>query len=313
MPPSVSINLCCYNSEKYLRETLDSIVSQTYKDWELVIINDGSSDSTEKIIREYIVQDYPIVYHYQENKGIGASRNEALKRSQGEFIAFIDHDDIWLPDKLEKQIPLFHDQEVCLVFSNYMAIYPNGKKVLGSAFFSFHRGNIFKQLLKNNFIVLSTAVVRKAIANEHNGFPHYRYSEEYELFLKIAKKYRIDFVGEPMAEFRYHQTNSSFLFMETQLREILEIYDYWSSDPDAEVKRICNDGSGYAYYGLSRRALFHLKDRRSALSYISSAIKHQKRPTFLLFYLFCMLPVDCSQILRQFVLTLKGSRLYQGH
>ena len=106
--PTVSINLCCYNGEKYLREALDSIINQTYKDWELVIINDGSKDSTESIIYEYIKQGYPIVYHYQENHGLGYSRNEALKRSHGEYVAFIDHDDVWMPEKLEKQIPLFY-------------------------------------------------------------------------------------------------------------------------------------------------------------------------------------------------------------
>ena len=313
MAPTVSINLCCYNSEKYLEETLASIFAQTYRDWELVIINDGSSDSTETIICEYIKQGYPIIYHYQENHGLAYSRNVALKRSQGEYIAFIDHDDIWLPDKLQKQIPLFHDQEMGLVFCDYRAVYPDGRKIQGSAFFRFYRGNIFRELLRNNFIVLSTAVIRKKIVDEYNGFPAYSYSEDWELFLKISRKYKIDFVGEPMAEYRYHETNSSFLLMQTQLKENLEIYDYWSNDPHPDVKKICNDGVGYTYYGLSRRALFHLKDRSCALSYISGAIKHQKRPIFVFFYFLCLLPVNCSQILRQFVLSLKSSRLYQSH
>ena len=81
MSQKVSINLCCYNSEKYLKETLDSIVKQTYKDWELVIINDGSCDSTESIIDHYIEQGHPIVYKYQKNQGLSSSRNEAIKLS----------------------------------------------------------------------------------------------------------------------------------------------------------------------------------------------------------------------------------------
>ena len=106
MAPLVSINLCCYNSEKYLRETLDSIVNQTYKDWELVIINDGSTDATELIIQEYQARSYPIVYHYQKNNGLSKSRNKALQLSKGKYIAFIDHDDIWIAEKLQKQILL---------------------------------------------------------------------------------------------------------------------------------------------------------------------------------------------------------------
>ncbi len=121
--PKVSINLCCYNSEKNLRETLESIVKQTYKDWELIIINDGSSDSTESIIYEYVNQGFPITYHYQENKGLGYSRNEALSRSQGEYIAFIDHDDIWVAGKLNRQVA-FLDQnpEVDFLYSNFFML-----------------------------------------------------------------------------------------------------------------------------------------------------------------------------------------------
>ena len=120
MNPKVSINLCCYNSEKYLRETLDSIVKQTYKDWELIIINDGSSDSTEAIIYEYIKQGYPIAYHYQRNKGLAFSRNKALELSQGKYVAFIDHDDLWLPDKLEKQASILEKRpEIDFLYGNY--------------------------------------------------------------------------------------------------------------------------------------------------------------------------------------------------
>ena len=120
MNPRVSINLCCYNSERYLRETLDSIVSQTYKDWELIIINDGSSDATESIVSEFIKRGHPIVYHYQANKGLALSRNEALKRSRGEYIAFIDHDDLWMPEKLEKQIlALESNPEIDFFYGNF--------------------------------------------------------------------------------------------------------------------------------------------------------------------------------------------------
>jgi len=131
MSPTLSINLCCYNSEKYLKETLESIFAQTYKDWELVVINDGSTDSTESIIKEYISQGYPISYCWQENRGLGYSRNEALKHSRGKYIAFIDHDDIWLPQKLEKQIPLFdRNPKTAIVASNAIQFNEKGNNAL---------------------------------------------------------------------------------------------------------------------------------------------------------------------------------------
>ncbi len=104
MPPKVSINLCCYNGEKYLEETLQSIFLQKYKNWELVVVNDGSTDSTERIIRRHEAAGLPIVYHYQKNAGLGSARNKALQLSSGSYIALIDQDDIWLPEKPEKQV-----------------------------------------------------------------------------------------------------------------------------------------------------------------------------------------------------------------
>lgn len=107
MPPRVSVNVCCHNSQRYLEATLHSIFTQSFTDWELVIVNDGSTDGTDAIVRRHIASGRPIVYLPQANAGLSASRNEALRRSSGELIAFLDHDDLWEPAKLEKQVPLF--------------------------------------------------------------------------------------------------------------------------------------------------------------------------------------------------------------
>src|SRR2546421_314712 len=134
MPPKVSITLCCYNSERYLDETLQSITAQTYKDWELVVINDGSRDATEDIVRRYMDAGWPIVYQYQENRGLSASRNKSIELSSGEFIAMIDHDDLWSPEKLEKQVPLFEDPKVGVVYTQTVVI---GSSKSGTCFSSF--------------------------------------------------------------------------------------------------------------------------------------------------------------------------------
>jgi glycosyltransferase involved in cell wall biosynthesis len=208
---SVSINLCCYNSEKYLRETIDSIVNQIYKDWELVIINDGSTDSTESIIYEYINQDYPIIYHYQENHGLGYSRNEALKRSQGEYIAFIDHDDIWLPEKLERQIPLFDDPEVGLVFSDAIYFRENGKDERLYEKEPYWEGNCFSQLISNYFLCLPTVVIRRSCLDDLDEWFDLRFKmiEEADLFRRISYKWKLRIICEPLSRYRIHE--SSFM------------------------------------------------------------------------------------------------------
>lgn len=217
MPPTVSINLCCYNSEKYLRETLDSIIGQTYKDWELIIINDGSADSTESIINEYIKHGYPIVYHYQENRGLSYSRNEALKRSQGEYIAFIDHDDLWMPQKLEKQVSFLKDNsEIDFLYSNFYMLDQNkGKKS-----FAYKKlqpsGFVFEKFLYRYPVGILTALVRKSAFDKLEEFFDFRLklSEEYDVFMRILYAGQASYIAAPLAVYRIHAKMSSLRFIE---------------------------------------------------------------------------------------------------
>lgn len=214
MPPTVSINLCCYNSEKYLRETLDSIVNQTYKDWELVIINDGSTDATETIINEYIERGFPIIYHYQNNHGLGYSRNEALKRSKGQFVAFIDHDDVWLPEKLKKQIKFFEDCSIGFVYCN--AIYFSDTSDYAFNLYKMKTqpsGSIFKDLLKRYFLCLSTIVIRRDVITRLSEMFDERLHlcEEADLVLRVAYKWHAGYVNEPLCRYRMHENSSSVI------------------------------------------------------------------------------------------------------
>lgn len=227
MNPKVSVNLCCYNSEKYLRETLDSIVNQTFKDWELIIINDGSSDSTESIIHEYIKQGYPTIYHYQENKGLGYSRNEALKRSQGEFIAFIDHDDLWMPEKLEKQVPLFDNPKVGLVYCDCYRIDMKGKIIgLFSDDIYFPRGLALNKLIEDGAIsALSSLVIRKSAFEKVGFFNHnYNICEEFDLAIRIAEYFDFDYSELSLAKYRHHEGNIS-KNVDESIGELLKIID----------------------------------------------------------------------------------------
>lgn len=161
MKPLVSINLCCFNSETYLGETLRSIAAQTFKDWELVIVNDGSTDATESIILEFKDQGYQVVYHYQENRGIAASRNRAIELSRGDYIAFIDHDDIWMPELLSRQLASF-DEETILVYGNFVTrdMMSGREYVSFDPHTEFHEGEVAEHIVKKNFIFIETVVVR---------------------------------------------------------------------------------------------------------------------------------------------------------
>lgn len=214
MMPTVSINLCCYNSEKYLEETLQSIFAQTYKDWELVVINDGSTDSTEQIIQKHISNGWPIVYHYQPNAGLGRSRNKAVELSRGKFIAFIDHDDLWMPQKLEWQLPLFADPEVGLVYSD--AIYFNEEGTSHRLYKSraYYTGRCFPKLLTDYFLCLQTVVISKETLSSLTDLfdPGFKMSEEVDLFARIGYKWKFAMVNEPLAKWRVHSSSLSWKF-----------------------------------------------------------------------------------------------------
>jgi len=210
MKPVVSINLCCYNSEKYLRETLQSVVSQTYKNWELVIVNDGSSDLTESIIFEFKDQGYPIVYHFQQNRGLVASRNKAVELSQGDYIAFIDHDDLWMPDMLASHLAAF-DEETILVYGDFII----KDMSLGRDYVAFdsskelYSGSVAEKLCKKNFIWLQSVLVRAdAVRMLGEAFdPELLTAEDFDFLLRLSIQGNFKYTGKTAFTYRVHQNN----------------------------------------------------------------------------------------------------------
>ena len=236
MQPKVSVNLCCYNGEQFLEEALQSVFLQTYKDWELVVINDGSTDSTERIIMKHMAVGMPIVYHSQKNAGLGSARGKAFQLSRGDYLAFIDQDDVWLPHKLERQISVAEaDQSVGLVFSDSYYIDESGRGI----------GTAFKRappppgdpliglLTQRNFIPCLTVLVRKEAVKEVGGFNStLKFIEDLDLFLKIAQKYKVFCIHESLTKYRIHAgniggTGSVGMTKETLqvLREFFERFD----------------------------------------------------------------------------------------
>jgi len=297
MIPHVSINLCCYNSEKYLHETLQGIVNQTFRGWELVVVNDGSTDATEAIIFEYKKQGYPIVYHYQKNKGLGASRNEAIKLSRGEFIAFIDHDDIWLPEKLEKQIPLFDDPEVALVYCDTVFFNEKGHSRRMYSYRRYQTGWCFSKLLTDYFLSVQTVVIRRTALNYEKMWfdPRFQMIEEADLFRRVAYRWKIDMVNEPLAKWRVHKDSltwaKGYLFAdETEL--MLEAYaatipafvDRYSSEIQIVKRRIA----------VTRATHLWKQKRTSDARKCLSPFVWENAKVFCLF-LMTFLPADCVQ------------------
>jgi len=200
--PRVSVNLCCHNSAPFLEETLQSVFAQTYTDWELVIVNDGSTDGTEAIIRRHIAQGRPIVYLLvPHNVGLGAARNLALQRSSGEFIAFIDHDDVWVPQKLARQLPLFDSSsQAGLVYSDCLNVWETGYRFRQFEKLRPCAGDVFRHLLVQYPVSVQTAVIhRRVLQDGVEAFdPRFRVLEDLDFVLRVARRWHLAFVDEPL-------------------------------------------------------------------------------------------------------------------
>lgn len=241
--PKVSINIPCFNSEKHIAETLQSVLSQTFEDFEIILVNDGSTDMTEEIIKTF--SDPRIKYYYQKNMGLSKTRNKQLGLSSGDFIAFLDHDDIWLPTKLEKQIQLFENQpKVGLVYCDTIFFNDKGdvKRLYSNRVPP--RGNVFRQILKNYFLAMPSVVIRKqALESQQQWFDeNFSMSEEYDLFIRIAHDWDFDYVNEPLAKWRMHSTSLTFSKRELVSREtelimakFIKIYPNFESKYKSEL------------------------------------------------------------------------------
>jgi glycosyltransferase involved in cell wall biosynthesis len=208
----VSIVVPVYNGEKYLKKTIESILEQTYSNFELLLINDGSSDTSAKLIDALVATDKRIKGFSKENGGVANARNYGVSLAKGELIAFCDQDDLWLPNKLEKQLPLFENPNVGLVYCGAVVealLY--GKTSKGSLA-NKQRGYVFDQLVQLNMLTCCTAVVRKKHLLKAGGFDDdlaLMGVDDWHLWLKMSLICEFDFVPEHLAVHVFHGDNYS--------------------------------------------------------------------------------------------------------
>lgn len=183
--PMVSIITPVHNSENFIRETIKSVQMQSFSNWELILINDCSTDSSKKIIDVFALEDERIkVINMDLNVGAAIARNEGIKVSQGRFIAFLDSDDLWFEDKLEYQINFMLNNNCNFTFSSYEKIRANGE-VIGSV--GVPARVTYKQLLKMQVIGCLTAVYDVSFFGKVY-MPEIRKRQDWGLWLRLLKK-----------------------------------------------------------------------------------------------------------------------------
>jgi glycosyltransferase involved in cell wall biosynthesis len=217
----VSIIMNCYNGEMYLRDAIDSVLAQTYRNWELVFWDNQSTDNSADIVNRY--NDERIRYYYSpKHTALYEARNYAIENASGEFIAFLDVDDWWMAEKLEKQIPLFNDSKVGLVYGNYR--FDNEIKNTHKILYNYQlpSGMILNSLLEKYVVGLLTIVVRKsAFYSIDKQFDStYNIIGDFDFVIRLSSRYEIDCVQEVIATYRYHGENISIKKRDDQIVEL---------------------------------------------------------------------------------------------
>ncbi len=226
---TVSVIIPVYNGANFINAAIESVLMQTYQDFEIIVIDDGSVDSTKKEVFKFIDQGAPVKYFFQKNAGQASARNLGIHHSLGQFIAFLDADDTWRPRKLEMQLPLFNlDPQIGLVYCN--AIRKSAVEnddCLYSKIIAMHRGRVFNFLLQGNFIVASSVILKKAVfdrAGMFNEASWLRSAEDYDLWLRIAQFYHFDYSEIPLVDYNYNQKIISSTLLRASYRRHFYIY-----------------------------------------------------------------------------------------
>jgi len=212
--PKVSVVIPTYNRARFLCEAINSVLNQTFRDFEVIVVDDGSTDNTAELLSRY---SDSIHYVRQDHRGRSHARNCGIQLARGEYIAFLDSDDIWLPDKLERQMTLFkEDPDFGLVHGAVEVIDEEGKIAPHlTAFFQkgFARqraqGETYERLLLHHTMYTSTVMVPRKIFEDIGLYdPALDPREDLDLYLRIAWKYRVDSVaGRPLCRYRVQRKN----------------------------------------------------------------------------------------------------------
>lgn len=232
----VSVIIPTYNGSKYIKKAIESVLNQSFKDFEIIVINDGSTDNTEGILREYI-EDRKIIYLFQNNSGQASARNKGIEISKGFYIAFIDDDDEWLNiDKLNKQIDfLENNQDYVMVGTNGIIMDESEIKIMDYIVPETNQSIKESILLKNPFI-LSSVVVRKDILNKVGLFyveKYVRGNEDYNLWLKVGVLGRLFNLKETMTRYTVRGGNTSSNYKKSILKSNIKfIKEYKNKYPN---------------------------------------------------------------------------------
>ncbi|RME70603.1 MAG: glycosyltransferase [Chloroflexi bacterium] len=284
MKPKVSVVIPTYNSAAYITATVESVLAQTFTDYELIVVDDGSTDDTARRLQPYMGR---LTYIYQENKKYSGARNAGLRAATGEYVALLDSDDLWLPDKLARQVVVM-DAHPDVVLCNCQAAYidPQGRP-------THFRGQVFKgreapgveifdalpRLFTFDLIITtSTVMIRRTALDQVGLFDDtHIHGEDWELWVRLASQGRFAYLPDALAQYRVYgwqkviRAESRDEWVSDQFRTIQRAADLWPGDP-AERDRL-QAAAAATVYRRAALANFQLRQADRGQVYLAKAIE----------------------------------------
>ena len=241
MMPLISVVIPTYNNEETIYETVNSVLSQTFVDLEVVVVNDGSEDETLTKLRA--INDSRLRIFSQKNSGVSSSRNYGIAATSGDFVAFLDADDVWVPDKLASQLKALQANPQAAVAYSWVDYIDSTGAFLRPGRHSKFQGNVYTQLLKSNFLECgSNPLIRRLALQQVGGFDvELDYGEDWEMWVRLAKRYEFVLVESPQVLYRISTSSASFNFQKHETLKIKSIETVFADVTPSLIplKRIC--------------------------------------------------------------------------
>lgn len=271
--PLISVVVTCFNSERYITQTIESVLANAREDLpiEVVVVNDCSTDRTVELVKRFGERirliDKPV------NEGVSRARNTGIDAARGEYVAFCDHDDLWEPEKLRLQLDRFTRPEIGLVCTDALSFSDEGKVLIPSmAGPHLRRGKVFAEIIQQNFIITSSVMMRRAVLRSAGLFaPEITHSEDLDLWLRVTRLCEVDYVNQVLVRYRSSpsQLSSSKLKMKASRTQIIKRYAALLED-----QRVAHRAIGVALFNYGMDYWWD-RDMPQARKKLAEALRYQ--------------------------------------
>jgi glycosyltransferase involved in cell wall biosynthesis len=269
----VSVVVAAWNQAAWLGQAIESVRAQTLADWELVVVDDGSTDATREVVARH-AGDGRIRYVHQAHGERSAARNRGIAASSAPLLAFLDADDLWLPEKLAKQVAaLDADPAAGLCYTPARFVDAAGRPLPIRKPPRTIAGQVFARLMRGNVIILASVLVRRSCLDEVGGFdaslPAYG-CEDWDLWLRIARRWPFAVVDEELTLYRRHGTNTAWRQV---LASALAVIDKWYADPETARRAGRSRAAVRALHYWTNAAALAMERRSAALPLVVDALR----------------------------------------